>query len=89
VVIENDRVRDWNLRCGEEYLANDGPVGLIAGSSSHDIWHHSHKKQIADMLAAIREDREPLVNGLEARRALAIVLGVYESARTGKPVKLD
>lgn len=88
VVIENDRVKDWNLRSGEAYLSDDGPVGLIAGSSSHDIWHHSHKKQIADMLSAIRENREPLVNGYEGRRALQIVLAVYESARTGKPVRL-
>ena len=89
VVIENDRVKDWNLRCGEAYLSDDGPVGLIAGSSSHDIWHHSHRSQIQDMLAAIRENREPLVNGAEGRRALQIVLGVYESARTGKPVRLS
>ena len=89
VVIENDRVKDWNLRCGDTYLSDDGPVGLIAGTSSHDIWHHSHKKQIADMLAAISENREPLVNGYEGRRALQIVLAVYESSRTGKPVRFS
>lgn len=88
VVIENDRVKDWNLRSGEQYLSDDGPVGVIAGTSSHDIWHHSHRKQMQDMLDALAEDREPLVNGYEGRRALQIVLGVYESARTGKPVRL-
>jgi predicted dehydrogenase len=41
------------------------------------------------MIHAIHEDREPLVNGEEGRRALEIVLAVYESSRTGKTVRLD
>ena len=88
VIIENDRVLEWRLRSGEQYLSDDGPVGVIAGSSSHDIWHHSHRRQIQDMIEAIREDRPPLVNGLAGRRALQIVLSVYELARTGQPVQL-
>ncbi len=40
------------------------------------------------MIAAIREDREPLVNGIEGRKPLEIVLAVYESARTGETVRL-
>jgi len=38
-------------------------------------------------VAAIRECRQPLVSGSEARRALAVVLAIYESAREGKPVR--
>lgn len=89
VVIENDRVKDWKLRCGEEYTVDDGPVSFIGGTSSHDIWHHSHRRQYQDMIDAIRSDRSPLVDGEQGFRALQIVLGVYESARTGKPVRLD
>jgi predicted dehydrogenase len=40
------------------------------------------------MLEAIRDDREPLVNGAEGRKPLEIVLAVYESARTGQTVRL-
>jgi predicted dehydrogenase len=40
-----------------------------------------------DFVAAIRERRQPLVSGSEARRALAVVLAIYESAREGKPVR--
>lgn len=89
VVIENDRVKDWKFRSGEEYNADDGPTGFIGGTSSHDIWHHSHRRQIWDMIEAVRNDREPLVNGIEGRRALQIVLAVYESSRTGLPVRLS
>jgi UDP-N-acetyl-2-amino-2-deoxyglucuronate dehydrogenase len=61
---------------------------VIAGSSSLNIWHTPHKRQIEDFILAVREDRDPLVNGHEGRKPLEIVLAVYESARTGKTIKL-
>lgn len=89
VIIENDQVSEWHLRSQEPCPVEPEPTGFIGGTSSKDIWHLSHKRQIADMIAAIREDREPLVNGAEGRKPLEIVLAVYESARTGKPVRLN
>lgn len=44
---------------------------------------------IEDMIKAVREDRDPLVNGEEGRKSLEIVLALYESARSGRPVKLS
>lgn len=52
------------------------------------VYGTSHPHVFADFAAAIQENREPFVNGEEGRRALAVVLAVYESARTGQPVKL-
>ncbi len=49
----------------------------------------SHALQIADMMHAIREDGTPLVDGEAARRPVEIILGIYESARTGKEVILS
>ena len=47
-----------------------------------------HAAQIADLLAAIEEGREPAVDGQAGRDALEIVCAVYESARTGRAVRL-
>ena len=52
------------------------------------VYGTSHKHVIADMLAAIRENRAPRTNGREARKSVALVLAIYESARTGKPVQM-
>ena len=46
-----------------------------------------HAAQIADLLAAIDEGREPAVGGEAGREALEIVCAVYESARTGRTVR--
>jgi predicted dehydrogenase len=88
VIIENDQVKEWRLRCGEAYNRPQQEISFIGGTTSADIWHHSHRRQIADFIQAIQEDRSPLVTGYEARKPLEIVLAIYQSARTGMPVKL-
>ena len=45
-----------------------------------------HDPQIADLIAAVDEGREPLVTGADARATLELVCAVYESAREGQPV---
>jgi predicted dehydrogenase len=48
----------------------------------------AHREQIRDFIEAIREGREPLVNIEEGRKPVAIILAIYESARTGRPVSI-
>jgi len=50
------------------------------------VYGQSHLNVIRDMLDAICNDREPHTNGPEGRVSVAIVLAIYESARTGKVV---
>ncbi len=52
------------------------------------VYGSSHKAVIADMIAALKEDRAPRTDGPAARKSVALVLAMYESARTGKPVKM-
>jgi predicted dehydrogenase len=40
------------------------------------------------MVEAIREDREPVVNGEEGRRSLALIRAIYQSSATGTAVDL-
>jgi predicted dehydrogenase len=89
VIIENDQISQWHLRSQEPCPVEPEPTGFIGGTSSKDIWHLSHMRQIKDMIDAIRQNRDPLVNGAEGRKPLEIVLAVYESARTGRPVRLS
>jgi UDP-N-acetyl-2-amino-2-deoxyglucuronate dehydrogenase len=49
----------------------------------------SHAAQLADLLDAVDTGREPAVSGADGRAALQIVLAVYESSRTGRPVTLS
>ena len=88
VMIEDDRIKEWRLRDGQAYRGSLEAGTSIAGSSSHDIWHHGHRRQIADVLEAVRSDRAPLVDGNEGRKALEIVLAVYAASRSGMQQRL-
>ncbi|EZP75149.1 oxidoreductase [Parageobacillus genomosp. 1] len=47
-----------------------------------------HQCIIEDMITAIQEDRDPIVSGEDGKRALKLVLALYRSAETNKPVRL-
>ncbi len=47
------------------------------------------QKEIGEFVGAILQDREPCVTGEDGRRSLACVHAAYESARTGKPVRIN
>ena len=88
VVLENDRVKEWKLRSGSQPSGSFQGGAVIAGSSSVDIWHQAHKRQIQDVLEAVRDNRDPLVSGEDGLAALEIILAMYQSAHTRAPVLL-
>ena len=47
-----------------------------------------HKLQFEDLVDAIENDRAPLVDAHEGRKPVDIILGAYESSRTGKEVEI-
>jgi predicted dehydrogenase len=64
--------------CGEA----EGPgVGKIYYGSGHPA-------NIADFVAAIREGRPPFVTAASTRHTVELILGIYESHRTGQWVEL-
>jgi predicted dehydrogenase len=48
----------------------------------------SFERQFQDFAEAIRQHREPLVDGEEGYRALQVVLGIYQSCRDSRTVAL-
>lgn len=60
-----------------------------AANPSAGMTADAHRANFADFLSALDEGREPPISGTEARKAVEIILAVYESARTGQPVELS
>jgi predicted dehydrogenase len=87
VVIEGDRTILWDV-AGEEIERAEAGAGSTAGpGGSGGSGVQSHIEQIGDFLAAIEEDREPAINGGEARRAVEMILAIYQSAWSGETVR--
>lgn len=98
-VIENDRL--GYLHLASDDTEEVGPYGGAAknkealpskqatASDPAALQSVTHALQIEDMIRAIQENGTPLVDGEAARHPVEIILGIYESARTGKEVKLS
>lgn len=52
------------------------------------VYGFGHSALFADVIAAIRDNREPLVSGEKGKKALEIILAIYQSQKTGKAVEL-
>ena len=80
----DERPEDQQLQDRINELAAGQTRGAAAAS---DIGLELHRKNISDILAAWDDGREAETNGVEARKAVAIITALYESARQdGTPV---
>jgi UDP-N-acetyl-2-amino-2-deoxyglucuronate dehydrogenase len=76
---------DPGLR-GNRLLRPTSAEGAAANAAALDV--ASHAAQIADLLTAVEQGREPSVTGRDGRDTLEVVLAVYQSSREGRPVVL-
>ena len=53
-----------------------------------NVYGNGHTSLYADVIDAIKNDRRPYVDAVAGRNAVEMILGIYQSAATGKPVKL-
>ena len=56
--------------------------------TTSNVYGNGHTKLYADMIEVILQNRRPYVDAVAGRNALEMVLAIYLSAATGKPVKL-
>ena len=68
---------------GEEDKKNKG-----LQEATSNVYGNGHTSLFADMMDAIECDRKPYVDAVAGRNALEMILAIYQSAATGKPVKL-
>ena len=74
----------WNF--ADEGAEDAKNKGLQEATSN--VYGNGHTSLFADMMDAIEHDRKPYVDAVAGRNALEMILAIYQSAATGKPVKL-
>lgn len=93
-VIEQDDVLRWDFspELEQDQVIRQRfaqKVGASGGSSDPSaISHVGHTKQLTDFVQAIQSGKAPMVDGREGRRAVEVILAVYESAAAGKIVNI-
>jgi len=87
--IEAQELVDWKVPEGNGILADDDPE--LAGTYAPEPgapWWHGHIAMLQACIDALREGRPMPITGEEGRKSVEIILAIYKSARTGRPVKL-
>jgi predicted dehydrogenase len=95
VVLEDETIRAWRFRTplpeDEDIRTRFGPregSGSGGATDPRAIDSEGHRQQFSDFVAAIREDRSPRIDGVEALEAVAIVSAVYLSASERRAIPL-
>lgn len=80
-----NRIEEWRFADTQ-----DKPEEVIAEFAENppNVYGFGHTPLYADMIDAIRNNREPYVNGEAGKRALELVLAIYKSAAEHRPVRL-
>ncbi|QUI24720.1 Gfo/Idh/MocA family oxidoreductase [Vallitalea pronyensis] len=74
----------WVRLDDDEYVEiKDERKGVAAGPS---YWGYSHIMQIQDFYDAVRENQKVTIDGVEGRKALEIIRGIYHAATLNKRV---
>jgi UDP-N-acetyl-2-amino-2-deoxyglucuronate dehydrogenase len=93
--ILEEQLTTWRFR--EESADDAATRARFAGVSSSSggaadpmaINYSCHTRNFEDFITALRAGVAPALDGLEGRKAVAIVEACYESARTGQAVRVD
>ena len=93
VVLEDDRIARWEFREArpEDEKIRAANVADALGSGASDpgaINYEGHRRQLQDLVDAVRGSHPLALNGHEGRKAVALVRAIYESAERGVAVKL-
>lgn len=56
--------------------------------ATSNVYGNGHTSLFADVMDAIENDRKPYVDAVVGRNALEMILSIYKSQKTGRPVKL-
>ena len=87
IILDGDSISTWSI-AGEE-SAQAASEQLTDGSNNPAaIATEGHRRQIEDMMQAVLENREPVVNGAEGRTSLEVVEALYQSAASQSLIRL-
>lgn len=88
VVLEAGKIKAWNVEGHERASTTALETNASGASDPMAIGNVLHKSQIEDMIDAVLTDREPVVNGEEGLKSLALIKGIYNSSEMGLEVYL-
>lgn len=88
VTLTEDRLTQWNIDGREEPLREVAPTYSTA-SVPDNFSCELHRRQLDDFVAAVNEDREPMLSINEGRAPVELILAIYRSSKSGQTIYFD
>jgi predicted dehydrogenase len=94
VVVEEEKILTWKFdqetdadeKIREKFSGNNSSGGGVSDPKA--IGDIGHLRQLLDIIKAIDNGHKPSIDGMEARKAVELVLAIYASARNKRIVYL-
>ena len=90
ITLEEDSITSWQIN--GQAIPVDIAIGkpaLSSASAPENIGLDGHRRQLGDMVEAIRAGRNPQVGLYDGKKLVELILAIYRSAKSGQPVTLD
>ena len=94
IILEEDYVKEYSIlneaEVSRKIIKKYGNKTNSAGGANDPkaINYTGHKNQFENFIEAVEKNKDPLVNGIEGRKSVEIILAIYESVKKGKLVKI-
>jgi len=89
LVLENNAISFWDGTAElSDDLLTDEDRSLVEGWIPNESFGVGHQRQLELIFNALAAGAEPPFTGREARKAVDVILGIYESARTGRRIDI-
>lgn len=83
-----NKIESWRFADSEQVGDTEETVLDPDAKDPPTVYGFGHTALFKDVVCAVEENREPLVSGEKGKKALDVILAIYESQKTGKPVTL-
>lgn len=80
-----NEMRTWNF---VDASPDDDEVRERYSVNPPDVYGFGHKSYYEHIVGCLRDGREQLVDGLEGRKSLELIMAIYESIETGREVRM-
>ncbi|MDE6958229.1 Gfo/Idh/MocA family oxidoreductase [Helicobacter apodemus] len=80
-----NEIKHWNFT---QPLQSDKEVMEKYSTNPPNVYGFGHKEYYLDVIDCIKNNKKALVDGLEGRKSLELIIAIYESIETGKEVFL-
>lgn len=80
-----NRIQVWRFNDNKD---SEEEILKMQGEDPTSVYGSGHSALLKDFIQALLQNREPLINGEEGKKALEIILAAYKSRLTGQVIKL-